>query len=108
MQVRHFPHRYPETAQLYKPTASNPYPMTFMQAPSYGHQILVNYRDQPALQGLSVNRGPFMFPVRTEFIYPIETRLPFPMTHSIPDQFQRTFIGLAGYHTRKGPFGILS
>lgn len=107
MQIEHYPRPYPPTAQIYQPTARNPYPMNFMQAPSYGHQVLVNYRNQPMLQGLSTIRGPFMFPARTEFIYPNESRLPYPLTHSIPDPFQRTYISLAGYYTRKGPHGLL-
>jgi|ERR1044071_5991890 hypothetical protein len=107
MQIEHYPYRYPSSAQIYRPTPANPYPMNFMQAPSYGHQVLVNYRGQPTLQGLSTIRGPFMFPVRTEFIYPLESKLPYPMSHSIPDPFQRTYIGLAGYYTRKGPYGLL-
>lgn len=110
MQVNNYPVRYSESLQLYKSSA--PYPMTFMQAPAFDRQILVNFGGQSALQGLSTIRGPFMFPVRTEIIYP-RTQIMYPRTHSIPDHFQRTFINLAGgypsdpqirrgYYTRSG------
>jgi hypothetical protein len=86
MQVNTFAKRYSDEFQLYDAYA--PYPMTFMQAPAFDRQILVDYGGQTALQGLSTIRGPFMFPVRNQIMYP--------RTHSIPDQFQRTFINLVG------------
>lgn len=61
----------------------NPYlkPMpTFMQAPSFQHQNLVNYNGRPNLQGLSSTMGPMMFPVNCtncqkanslQFAYPL-------------------------------------
>jgi hypothetical protein len=93
-----YPVRYPDNVQVWFSTPQNPYPMNFMQAPSYGHQVLVNYQGQSMLQGLSTIRGPFMFPVRNQIAYPI--------THSIPDPYQQSFINAAGvgrrYYTRKG------
>lgn len=61
---------YPNQLQEWKPTQSNPWPMNFMQAPSYRHQRLVTQTmgscSQPMLQGLSTIRGPFAFPVQAE------------------------------------------
>ena len=41
-----------------------PYPMNFVQAPSYYDQDLVMYRSNPYLQGLSIYYGPVMYPIR--------------------------------------------
>lgn len=81
-----YPVRYPEYAQIWKGTPQNPYPMNFMQAPSFGNQVLVNFQGRPALQGLSTIRGPFMFPVQSPIVYP--------MSHSVLDPYQRSFLGL--------------
>lgn len=86
MQVNNFARRYSPEFQLFD--SASPYPMNFMQAPSYDKQILIDYGGQTALQGLSTVRGPFMFPVRTQIMYP--------RSHSIPDQFQQTYINLIG------------
>jgi hypothetical protein len=96
MQVNTYPRRYSDAYQLYKNNA--PYPMNFMQAPSFENQILVNYGGQPALQGLSTVRGPFMFPVRQEIIYPVTQYRPtaYPVTHSLPDPYQQQYINTTG------------
>ena len=86
MQVTQFPSRYSPAFQVYQ--SSSPYPMNFMQAPSYSNQILIDYAGQPALQGLSTVRGPFMYPVRAQIAYPL--------THSVPDPFQQSYINLMG------------
>ena len=104
MQVRTFAPRYSPGFQLYRDYAA--YPMTFMQAPAFDGQILISYEGQTALRGLPGAQEPFMFPVRNQIMYP--------RTHSIPDQFQRTYINLVGgypanpqiignYYPRRGP-----
>lgn len=85
------PVRYPEYIQVWRGTPQYPYPMNFVQAPSFGHQVLVNYQGQPMLQGLSIFRGPFMFPVQNPIAYP--------RSHSTLDPFQRQFLNY-GYCTR--------
>ncbi len=74
-----YPYSYPSHVQKWQPTAQNPYPMNFVQAPSPDHQLLVSYQGQNYLQGLSTVRGPFMFPIRNQcpsppsvFAYPPE------------------------------------
>lgn len=94
MHVTNHPHRYPNRYQSYN--APGLYPMNFMQAPSYEHQILVNYDNRPMLQGLSTVRGPFMFPVRNEIICPVQNEIMYPMTHSIPSPYQQFFINASG------------
>lgn len=61
------PVAFPSQLQSWQPTDYNPYPMNFMQAPSYNHQRLVQFQGQPMLQGLSTVRGPFSFPVQTAY-----------------------------------------
>lgn len=94
-----YPVRYPDFAQQFQGTIGNPYPMNFMQAPSFGHQVLVSYGGRPMLQGLSCVRGPFMFPVRSPVVYPL--------THSVLSPYQRGFLDAGlnyDYCTRKsGP-----
>lgn len=111
MRVSKYPIRYPDSLQTYRSNA--PYPMNFMQAPSFDHQILIEYGDQTALQGLSTVRGPFMFPVRQEIIYPRGNYLQpaYPVTHSIPGPYQQNYINtmyrethpqvMRGFYTRK-------
>lgn len=87
-----YPTRYPDRLQVYKSNA--PYPMNFTQAPSFSHQILVDYGGRAALQGLSTIKGPVMFPVKTGPAW--ERGLAYPMTHSIPDPYQQGFINAMG------------
>ena len=96
MRVGTHPIRYPDAFQSFR--QNGPYPMQFMQAPSFNHQLLIDYGGQTALQGLSTVRGPFMFPVRREIIYPVGrgNRPAYPITHSIPSPFQQKYIGLMG------------
>ena len=96
MRVGTHPIRYPDAFQSFR--QNGPYPMQFMQAPSFNHQLLIDYGGQTALQGLSTVRGPFMFPVRREIIYPVgrSNRPAYPITHSIPSPFQQKYIGLMG------------
>jgi hypothetical protein len=86
------PVRYPESVQIWHSTPSNPWPMNFVQAPSFSNQVLVSYKGQPNLQGLSTVKGPIMFPVK---------QIAYPVDHSIPDPFNQHYINLA-YYSRKG------
>lgn len=95
------PVRYSDRFQLYNDTPAYPYPMNFMQAPSPHHQVLVNYRGQTLLQGLSPVRGPFSFPVREPVIsYPnqieyvnIQENAPLSMSaYNVLDPYQRSFL----------------
>jgi hypothetical protein len=109
-RVNTYPLRYSNAFQLYRSSA--PYPMNFMQAPSYDHQILVNYGGQSELQGLSTVRGPFMFPVRTEIVYPqagaIQPNpIQYPRTHSVPDAFQQQYIREVGGRLAPIPGAVL-
>jgi hypothetical protein len=102
------PYRYPQRMQRFRPSSVTPYPSAFMDAPSFTHQILVNFNGQPMLQGLDVVQGPLMFPVR-------ETRemrqsngcnigIPPLCYYNIPDPYQRQFINAAsinGYYPAK-------
>ena len=56
------PQQMSQQMPQWRPTANNPYPMNFMQAPSPQHQLAANYGGRPQLQGLSVNQGPQMYP----------------------------------------------
>jgi hypothetical protein len=67
---------YPNECQIWRSTPNYPYPMNFMQAPSFDHQKLVRYRGDSYLQGLSTIRGPFMFPTSDMRGYPTRDRLP--------------------------------
>lgn len=87
-----YPVRYPGYIQIWQATPENPYPMNFTQAPSFGHQVIVNYEGLPNLQCLSPVRGPFMFPVRSPIVYP--------RTHSVLDPYQRAYLNY-GYCPRK-------
>lgn len=95
------PVRYPQQIQLYRGTPQNPYPMNFMQAPSFDHQVLVDYRGQAMLQGLSTVRGPFMFPVRNP--YGNRCNFPPPDYYNVLDPFQMSYVNLVdrGYVTRR-------
>jgi hypothetical protein len=75
-----------QSVRRWRGTFTNPYPMNFMQAPSIEHQNIVMYRDQPMLQGLSVYRGPFMFPMGDPYCYP--------PTSSVPDPNLRSYLAL--------------
>ena len=48
---------------MYQRHARINYPMTFNQAPSPNHQIEVWYKGKKYLQGMSPNRGPYMYPI---------------------------------------------
>jgi len=61
------PRRYPQNVQIWRGTSTFPYPMNFTDAPSFGHQVLVNYNGQSFLQGLNPVMGPLMFPVRNPY-----------------------------------------
>jgi len=92
-----YPVRYPQYIQIWQGTPNNPYPMTFMDAPAFDKQLIVNYQGRPNLQGLDIVRGPMMFPVRSPIYYP--------MTHSIPSPFQQAFLGKNyGYYARRKCF----
>lgn len=105
--------------QLWAPSSVNPYPMTFMQAPSEQNQVRVNFQNQDLLQGLSTIRGPFMFdnprarykkyeksPKMREGFDPMmsiparqfaasvwtNTGIAYPTNHSIPGPFLRSYI----------------
>jgi hypothetical protein len=58
-----YPVSYSEHIQIWHGTPSNPYPMNFVQAPSYDHQKLIQYQGDTFLQGLSTIKGPMMYPV---------------------------------------------
>ena len=58
-----YPVSYTDQIQIWHGTPSNPYPMNFVQAPSYSNQKLVNYQGQTYLQGLSTIKGPIMYPI---------------------------------------------
>jgi len=94
-RISQYPTRYPDRFQLYKSSA--PYPMNFMQAPSFENQILIDYGGQPMLQGLSTIRGPFMFPVRAQV--PQLSQLAYPITHSIPGPYQQSYINKMGSYS---------
>lgn len=102
-------HDYPVpfTYQQWHPTSTQPYPMTFMQAPNPNYQLAVNYRGQDYLQGLSTIRGPFAFQANdatvpfafqandatAPFAFPIRNQQPaYPITHSIPSPYDRWFM----------------
>lgn len=89
MQIQNYPYRYPPSMQSYVSSPNYPYPMNFTQAPSFDHQVLVNYDGRPMLQGLNINSGPFMFPLR-------QPQIAYPLTHSIPDPYQQSFINAYG------------
>jgi len=102
--IANYPTRYPDRLQTYK--ANAPYPMNFTQAPSFSHQVLVEYGGQPVLQGLSMVKGPVMFPVRpagsqTRW----ERGAAYPITHSIPDPYQQAFIDTMGQMSQATPLG---
>lgn len=95
------PVRYSDRFQSYQDVPQYPYPMNFVQAPSPGNQVLVNYRGQPMLQGLSVNWGPVSFPVREPVFYPRypPTSGPLP-AYGILDPYQTSFLSYQLYPSR--------
>jgi len=96
--LRQYPIRYPDPFQIYTPTPANLYPSTFMQAPSFPNQVLVNFQGQDALQGLSQFRGPYMFPVQNIR----RSRCDFPPVdyYNVLDPYQRSFLNY-GYITKR-------
>jgi len=97
----------PPVMQRWMPTTQNPYPMNFVQAPSPTHQVLVQYNGQSYLQGLSINKGPVMYPTREVNCNPVNawehkhTTRPkccpavvYPTTHSIPGPYLQSYIAL--------------
>lgn len=84
-----YPVRYPQNIQIWQPTPQYPYPMNFVQAPSFSNQILIDYQGQPMLQGLSMVRGPVMFPIRNQIAYP--------RSHSTLSPLDRSYLS---YQTR--------
>ena len=102
--VKNFPTAYPDYLQKYHPTQQNPYPMNFVQAPSFDHQILVNYNGQPMLQSLSVNGGPQLCPVRNingglfsrnsnRSLQNInQSQVAYPLSHSVLDPCDRSYL----------------
>uniref|UniRef100_A0A6C0LTH5 Uncharacterized protein n=1 Tax=viral metagenome TaxID=1070528 RepID=A0A6C0LTH5_9ZZZZ len=79
-----YPVKYPEFVQIWEGTPVTPYPMNFVQAPSFANQVLVNYKGFPMLQGLSTVIGPVMFPVKNPITYP--------RSHSTLDVYNRNFL----------------
>lgn len=90
-----YPIRYPQNVQVWQGTPQYPYPMNFTDAPSFGHQVLINYNGRPMLQGLDTVRGPFMFPVKEPMIFNPCGPITYPITHSVPSPYQQMYIGLA-------------
>ena len=92
----------PNNHKLWSATATHPYPMNFVQAPSASNQILVTYNGKPQLQGLSANHGPVMFPLREITSCPTNSyerkhtiyTTPYPTTHSIPGPYLQSYIAL--------------
>lgn len=74
-----FPMPYPTHVQKWSAGLYNPYPMNFVQAPSYDHQVIVKYRGEPYLQGLSTIKGPVMYPVLGLHGFPTRDRIPRPI-----------------------------
>lgn len=72
-----------------------PYPMNFVQAPSFDHQILISYGEPPCrrygLQGLSTNLGPVMFPTRNNTCVNTSAYT-YPLNSSTLDPFMRQYI----------------
>lgn len=104
---------YASAYQQWVPTLQYPYPMNFVQAPSPSHQILVHYNGKPNLQGLSIVKGPVMFPPFNETnCHPnnsyerkyskfagcekttTHSAIMYPTTHSIPGPFLQSYIAL--------------
>ena len=115
------PERYPNDLQRWMPSTYQPYPMNFSQAPSAQHQVSVSYQDQPFLQGLSPNTGPYMYPDCRKIVIsgatPIgftqnlskiqskhqyqpssglckKSAIMYPTTHSIPGPYLRSYINI--------------
>lgn len=74
-----YPMPYPSHVQKWAPQGGYPYPMNFVQAPSYDHQVLIKYRDEPHLQGLSTVLGPVMFPLSGLRGFPTRDRIEQPV-----------------------------
>ena len=85
------PIRYSDRFQSYNDTPQYPYPMNFVQAQSPNNQVLVNYRGQPMLQGLSTIRGPMMFPVRDVNIN-VEQKTDQMWAYGVLDPYQQSFL----------------
>ena len=87
-------------AQRWIPSSARPYPMNFVQAQSSQHQIRVVYRDHVLDQGLSINQGPVMYPVRQSHNrgpvngYERKNCIMYPTTHSIPGPYLQSYINL--------------
>lgn len=101
------PIAYPDNVQRWMPSLEHPYPMNFVQAPSPTNQLLVSYQGQPNLQGLSIVKGPVMFPLRERNCHPRNTwerkhtfcpfgqnKIAYPTTHSVPGPFLQSYIAL--------------
>ena len=101
------PKPYCNPLQQWTPSRQHPYPMNFVQTPAPTRQVLVYYNGKPQLQGLSVNKGPVMFPLREvnsqpnnswerkNTIYPTRnSAIMYPTTHSIPGPYLQSYIAL--------------
>ena len=70
-----YPIPYPSHVQKWRAGLYNPYPMNFVQAPSYDHQVIIQYRGEPYLQGLSTVKGPIMYPIAGLHGFPTRDRI---------------------------------
>lgn len=105
---QNLPAKYPDCLQgcvehpnRWMPSLEHPYPMTFNQAPSARHQVLVNYQGKNYLQGLSPVKGPYMYPVKERCnrgpINSYERKhsaIVYPTTHSMPGPCLQSYIAL--------------
>ncbi|AYV85495.1 MAG: hypothetical protein Satyrvirus20_2 [Satyrvirus sp.] len=90
------PTKYPESAQKWQGNIKYPYPMNFVQAPADDKQILVYYNGKPMLQGLSINKGPVMFPAKQSNPFR-KGAIMYPTTHSIPGPYLQSYM-YNGHH----------
>lgn len=96
-----------EPPRQWMPSSQHPYPMNFVQAPSLSYHNMISYNGKPYLQGLSINKGPIIYPSiektcnpkngweRKHTIFPKnESAIVYPSTHSIPGPLIQSYIAL--------------